>query len=141
MLNNKIPEHIQKRIDNNENVSVMQWEPEKTFDQIAAATVTKFVKWIHKEFLSLLHTTKDTDIILRNRMLKFEPVESFASKFPTVFEKITTREIATNPRLLAPIFFQLEILQKVQSGEMSNDQAKSSIAEASLAALKTEMNK
>ena len=134
-----VPEHIKKMAEENpDSVTIMEWTPEKEFPALAASTVTSYVKFVQEEYVKLLHTTSSTDEELRTRLCTHAPVNAFKEKYTRVFEKITTREIATNPRLMSPILFQLHLLEQVQSGKISEDQARASVADSALNAVVSE---
>ena len=75
----------------------------KTFKSDNANDVAVVLKYIQMEFVSTLHTTRRSDEEIRSAMLTHGPIRDFADKYSTIFEKITTREIATNPILMTPI--------------------------------------
>ena len=107
-----VPEHIKKLAEENPGqVTIMEWTPTKTFEALDARDVASYVKYIQKEFVALLHTTKNgvSDDELRTRMCCHSPISNFANKYEKVFTSITTREIATNPQLMTPILFQVHV--------------------------------
>lgn len=133
-----VPEHIRKLAEENPGqVTIMEWAPTKVFDALDARDVASYVKYIQKEFVALLHTTKNgvCDDELRTRMCCHPPIANFANKYEKVFTSITTREIATNPQLMTPILFQVYLLQETQSGRLSDDQARSMVANSAMEAL------
>ena len=133
-----VPDHIQKLAEENPGqVTIMEWTPTKTFDALDARDVASYVKFIQKEFVSLLHTTKNgvTDEQLRMRMCSHPPIAHFAEKYEKVFTSITTREIATNPQLMTPILFQVYLLQEMQNGKLTDDQARSMVANSAMDAM------
>ena len=136
-----LPSHIEQLADRHPGqVSVMQWVPTKTFSPLSPTNVAAFTKYCHNEFVKLLHTTSPTpDSDLRERMKMHPPIAAFAEKYSTLFEKITTRDIATNPKLMQPILYQTFLLEKVNSGEITEEQAKGFVANSAMEAVLSEM--
>ena len=141
VLSSGIPSHIQQLADRNPGqVSVMEWVPTKTFSPLSPTNVAAFTKYCHTEFVKLLHTTPPTpDSDPRGRMKMHPPIAAFAEKYSTLFEKITTRDIATNPKLMQPILYQTFLLEKVNSGEITDEQAKGFVANSAMEAVLSEM--
>lgn len=139
-MNDQVPKQVAQVMADHpdKEVTVMQWEPEYTFPPLEAKTVSKYVKFVQSEFVKLLHTTNDADENLRTRLRTHPPVDAFAQKYAMVFDKITNREIATNPRLMTPILYQLYLLEQVQAGKMTEQQAKASVSESALSAVVSE---
>lgn len=136
-----VPQHVRKLAEDNPGqVTIMEWAPTKTFKALDARDVASYVKYIQHEFVCLLHTTKAgvTDEELRARMRTHGPIDHFAQKYEKVFKSITTREIATNPRLMTPILFQLHLLQEHQSGRISEENARAMVAKSAMEAMLTE---
>lgn len=131
----KIPFHIRNRAENDPQCTIMQWTPTKTFESVNAEDVAILVKYIQNEFVKVLHTSKHSDEEIRTAMLQHPPIRNFQEKYSTIFQKITTREIALNPVLMTPILYQVYILGEVQSNRLSEDQAKALIAKAAFEAV------
>lgn len=139
-----IPEHIRKLAEDNPGqVSIMQWTPTKVFSPLTAENVAAFTKYVHDEYVKLLHTTVggESDQELRDRMKKHAPIRLYADNYERVFEKITTRDIALNPRIMTTIFYQTYLLQQVNSGKLDEQQAKGLVANAAMDTVLTEMVK
>ena len=135
-----VPAHIAKMAEENpDGVTVMQWVPTREFPPLAAETVTHFVRFTHKEFLGLLCCTKATsDAELRKRMREYHPVDAFADKYERWFEMVTTRDVATNDRLMAALFHQLHVLEMLQAGDVSGDQARAAVGDVCMNAVLAE---
>jgi hypothetical protein len=133
-----VPDHIKKLAEDNPGqVAIMEWAPTKTFEALDARDVATYVKYIQHEFVCLLHTTKSgvSDEELRARLCSHQPIANFAEKYEKVFMMITTREIATNPQLMTPVLFQVYLLQETQQGRISEEQARSMVANSAMEAI------
>jgi hypothetical protein len=130
-----VPAHIRKMADENPGkVTMMEWQPQKTFQPIDPSDLARFQNYIHREFIGLL-AGKGTDEEHRKRMLSHKPICDFAERHPILFTKLTTRDIATNPRLMYPLKFQLHVREKVLRGELTEDQGKAMVATAAMQAI------
>jgi hypothetical protein len=95
---------------------------------------------VHDEYLKLLHVVKKntTDDDIRRRFLAHPPIRSFSEKYKRVFESITNREIATNPRLTSPIYYQMYLLSQVQKGALTESLAQGLVASNAMEAVLSE---
>ena len=130
-----IPAHVQQLADENPGrVTMMEWRPQKTFEPLDPSDLARFQNYIHREFLGLLRES-GTDEEHRERMKTHKPIRDFAERHPVLFGKLTTRDIATNPRLMYPLQFQLHVREKVIKGELTEDQGKAMVANAAMQAI------
>ena len=133
-----VPPHVQHLADQNPGrVTMMEWKPKKTFDPLDPADLERYQNYIHREFMGLLRG-KGTDEDHRKRLKTHEPIWGFAERHPILFEKLTTRDIATNPRLMYPLRFNLHIRAMVLRGEITEDQGKGMVAAAAMQAVVAE---
>ena len=112
----------------------MEWKPKRCFEPLDPADLARFQGYIHREFMSLLREA-GSDEAHRERMKTHKPIRDFAERHPTLFEKLTTRDIATNPRLMYPLQFQLHVREKVLKGVLTEDQGKAMVANAAMQAI------
>ena len=135
--------HIRDRAEQDPQVQVMEWRPEEEFDALSAEQVMRFVKYIQREFVALLHTTpkgpEGTDEALRERLRQFGPINAFASKYKRWFQNCTTAEIVTNPRLFTALLFQIYQKELVEKGAITEEQAKANVAQSAMEAIVGEM--
>lgn len=131
-----VPEHVQKMMEDNPGqVSIMQWTPTHEFTPCSATDVATNVKRVHARYLNEMHQQLLTDVEMRAYLRQEPATDAFARKYARVFECITRREVATNPRLMTPILHQLYILEEVQGGRMTENQAKGAIASVAMEAI------
>lgn len=130
-----VPAHVQKLADENPGkVTMMEWRPQREFCPLDPADLARFQNYIHREFMGLLRES-GTDEQHRERMKTHKPIRDFAERHPILFEKLTTRDIATNARLMYPLQFQLHVREKVLKGELTEDQGKAMVANAAMQAI------
>jgi hypothetical protein len=132
----QVPEHIQQmKEENPSQVAIMEWVPEKEFTQVDARALGVLVQWIKREFVALLQNGKETDAVFRARMATHPAIVDFADKYPQLFGMLTTREVVLNPRMCAVLTYQVHVLEQVQQGVVTEEQAKGLVAQAALQSL------
>ena len=135
-----VPEHILKmKQENPSQVSLMQWKPIKEFEMADAKKLTSVAMWIKNEFVGLMQNNKDSDMNFRLRMFDSCPhIGKFATTYPKFFTQLTTRAVVLHPPFLTALMFQLHVLEQVQMGHISDDHAKSMIAERTMTEMLSE---
>lgn len=137
----KIPESLRKRAEDDPSVTIMEYTYDKEVPQLNASTVAAFIRIIQTEFCSLLHHTNSDDAALKTRMRSHVPFNNFAARYPTIFSKITTREFALSPPMMSLVLYEVYVLERVQSGELDNDQACALISQASFDMITKELSR
>ena len=131
-----VPDHIlQMKDENPSQVAIMEWKPQLTFLPMDAKDVAAIYNWIKSEYLLLLQHHNDTDEEYRARMRTDATIDNFADKYPTLFSKITDRNVVLNPRLVAVLNFEIHVLDKLQRGECTDEQAKAFVAEMAMTSM------
>ena len=130
-----VPDHIVRMKDENPGqVSIMQWVPSREFKPVDAKSVASVACWVKDEFVALMHTQlRETPVqVLRARLRTDPTINTFAANYEKIFEKLTDPDIVTNPNLLTAIMFQLHVLEQLQAGVVSDEQAKALVAECAM---------
>ena len=131
----ELPEKVQKfQAENPGQLSIMEWKAEHEFEKLPVEMIAQYQKFIHREFLGLLRYGGSDDEH-RERLKQHEGISNFARRHPIIFEKITNREFATNPRLMYPLEFQLYIRKMVDKGILTETNGKAMVAECVTKAL------
>ena len=115
-----------RRLSREPGNAVFSALPEEEREPWPMEKVARVFRAIHADFIVHCAATVGGDAEKRRKLFRGAGDEGQACirAHPTLFEKVTTREIATDPRAMAIFWGMIQLHHKVETGDMTMDTAR-----------------
>lgn len=115
-----------RRLSREPGNAVFSALPEEEREPWPMEQVARVFRAVHSDFLAHCEREDGGDAEKRRELFRGAGEEGQACirAHPTLFEKVTTREIATDPRAMAIFWGMIQLHHKVETGGMTMDTAR-----------------
>tara|TARA_B100000886_G_C20420860_1_gene491525 strand:+ start:1127 stop:1594 length:468 start_codon:yes stop_codon:yes gene_type:complete len=115
-----------RRLSREPGNAVFSALPEEEREPWPMEKVAQVFRAIHADFIAHCGAKADGDVERRRELFRSagDDGQACIRAHPTLFEKVTTREIATDPRAMAIFWGMIQLHHKVETGDMTMDTAR-----------------
>ena len=115
-----------RRLSREPGNAVFSALPEEEREPWPMEKVARVFRAVHSDFLAHCEREDGGDVEKRRELFRGAGDEGQACirAHPTLFEKVTTRGIATDPRAMAIFWGMIQLHHKVETGDMTMDTAR-----------------